>query len=159
MIYVYTYKRKEVVIIAPKANKHRDCLEANSRKMSRVLSMIYNKAMKDSKIKPSQFSLLNVINGKGKISIGELSKIMLMDQTTVTRNIKLLKKSGYVQINTGSDRRVKEVSLTAKGQEIRKKALPAWQNVQDQVWNQLGEEKVQQLFSLVDEVIELSDRL
>ena len=141
----------------PKASRNRDCLETNTRKMSRVLSTIYTNALKESKLKPTQLSLLSVINAYGKISIGKLSKVMLMDQTTVTRNIKLLKKSGYVKINSGDDRRVKEISLTPKGQEVRDKALPAWQEIQSKVWDKLGEEKVRHLFDLVDEIIELSN--
>lgn len=141
----------------PKASRNRDCLEANTRKMSRVLSTIYTNALKESKLKPTQLSLLSVINAYGKISIGKLSKVMLMDQTTVTRNIKLLKKSGYVKINSGDDRRVKEISLTPKGQEVRDNALPAWQEIQSKVWDKLGEEKVRHLFDLVDEIIELSN--
>lgn len=143
----------------PKPQKNRDCLESNARKMSRVLSSVYAKGMKESGLKPTQLSLLSVINGYGKINIGELSKVMIMDQTTITRNINVLKKSELVQITAGEDRRVKEISLTDKGQKARQKALPSWQITQGKVWDKLGEEKVRELFSLLNEVIELSEEV
>ncbi len=157
-MYIHINERSKH-INTPKPNKNRDCLESNSRKMSRVLSAIYASGMKESQLKTSQFSLLSVIRGYGKISIGQLSKVMLMDQTTVTRNIKVLQKSALVSIVAGNDRRVKEISLTKKGQEIHKQALPYWRTIQSKVWDKLGEEKVKQLFALIDEVIEISEEI
>ncbi len=36
------------------------------------------------------------------IDIGQLANMLLMDQTTVTRNIEILRKKGYVNFNFSS---------------------------------------------------------
>ena len=54
-----------------------------------------------------------------------------MERTTLTRNLNVLKKSGWVKSNTGSDGRFTYIDLTAKGNKALSNVFPHWQLAQD----------------------------
>ena len=63
-----------------------------------------------------------------------------MERTTLTRNLNVLKKAGWVKSNTGSDGRFIYINLTAKGNKVLSNVFPHWQLAQDQVKKILGGE-------------------
>lgn len=133
------------------------CLNSNMRKMSRVLGKLYTAELRDSELQGNQFTTLSAISGFGEATIGELSEFLLMDQTTVTRSINLLKKDEFVEVVPGDDRRVRLVRLTEKGREAVENAYPLWQKAQEQVWEALGPDKITLFFDLVDQIATLDE--
>jgi len=62
-----------------------------------------------------------------------------MDQTTVTRNLEILNKKGYIETKKGADDgRKKLVSLTPKGKEKLAETIPLWAQAQSKIVNGLG---------------------
>jgi DNA-binding MarR family transcriptional regulator len=100
----------------------------------------------------TQFTLLVSIHLLEPVSITQLADELFTDQTTITRNIKLLEKRGLVAINPGDDRRIKLASLTVEGQAVLAQALPLWEQAQSEVRQHFGEEKWQTLLALLSEV-------
>lgn len=97
--------------------------------------------------------------GHGEITINDLSEFLVMDQTTVTRNVNVLKKAGYIKVLPGNDKRTRLVSLTPEGSSARNAAYPLWLAAQKQLWDNLGHDKASQLLALVDELIALDEPL
>jgi DNA-binding MarR family transcriptional regulator len=82
--------------------------------------------------------LLN-ISLQENITVTELADILIMDQTTVTRNLEILSKKGYIQIRKGrDDHRKRNISLTAKGQDKLLETIPLWEKAQSAIVNQVG---------------------
>ncbi|MEM8860541.1 MAG: MarR family transcriptional regulator, partial [Chloroflexota bacterium] len=133
------------------------CLNANLRKASRMILSVYMDKMRDSGLQGTQFTLLSTISGFGQVKVGDLAQFMGMDQTTVTRNINLLKKDGYVQAIPGEDKRTRIIQLTEKGMKAVSEIHPKWLEAQTQVWNELGHEKSTQLLGLLQQVIEIAE--
>lgn len=134
-----------------------NCLNANLRKASRVLLSLYMDEMRASGLSGTQFTLLSTIAAFSKATIGELAHNLAMDQTTVTRNVNLLKKDGYVIVVPGEDRRTRIISLSAKGLEAVQHTKPMWLAAQTKIWNQLGPEMAQQLLEITQAISELAD--
>ena len=63
-----------------------------------------------------------------------------MERTTLTRNLNVLKKAGWVKSNSGSDGRFTYIDLTAKGNKVLSKVFPHWSKAQEQVKKILGGE-------------------
>jgi len=137
-------------------NNPQHCLNANLRKANRAVTAAYMAKMKETDLHRTQFTLLSTISGMGQCTITALADYLLMDQTTVTRSVDKLKKSGYVEIIPGEDRRTRVVQLTAAGREKVEAAYPIWQNAQTDLWEKLGDKKAKQLLSLLQEVTEMS---
>ena len=117
------------------------CLCASMRQSSRNISQIYNKHLKASgeKINANQVSILVTISQVDG-SINNISNLLKMERTTLSRNLNVLKKAGWVKSNTGSDGRFTYIELTAKGNKVLSKVFPHWSKAQEQVKKILGGE-------------------
>lgn len=72
-------------------------------------------------------------------TVSQLANVMIMDQTTVARNLQLLEKRGYIFFQEkGDDLRVKQIHISDSGQQILKKAQPLWRSAQQEMENDLG---------------------
>ncbi|WP_205079651.1 MarR family winged helix-turn-helix transcriptional regulator [Pelotomaculum sp. FP] len=118
------------------------CVGFNLRKATRLLSQIYDQALKPAKLKGTQFSLLMAVAGQEDTTIGKLARPLGMERSTVSRNAKILEKRGLVKIEEGEDRRLQRITLTEKGALVLQEALPLWESVQERLAGELGEERL-----------------
>ncbi|ODV57211.1 MULTISPECIES: MarR family winged helix-turn-helix transcriptional regulator [Lysinibacillus] len=118
------------------------CVCANLRKKTRVVTQLYDKLLQPTGLKVTQYSMLAHIDLQQAVSISRLGEILLLDQTTVTRNINLLKQYGYVELKRDPhDARTKNIMLTEKGLDKLHEAAPIWQTIQDKIIDDIGVEK------------------
>lgn len=115
------------------------CVCANLRKKTRVVTQLYDKLLQPTGLKVTQYSMLANIAHQQTVSISRLGEILQLDQTTVTRNINILKQSGYVELTRNpQDARTKIISLTDKGIEKLNEATPIWQTIQERIIADIG---------------------
>lgn len=158
-LYVYTYFMSDSsspLNYAIAGQVPATCMGLHIRRASRILTQAYDAALRPTGLAVSQFTLLVAIHLSEPVSITQLAEGLFSDQTTTTRNVKLLEKKGLVAISPGTDRRIKLVSLTPDGKALLDKALPLWEQVQAELKHQFGEQKWQVLLSLLSEVTTLS---
>src|SRR5690625_665532 len=122
------------------------CACANLRKEARQITQAYEKQMQSTGLKVTQYYMLvNIVRHK-EISVSELGEMMLLDQTTITRNVNLLKKSGYVNMTIDkNDSRTKSISITSSGLAKLEEATPIWLQLQGKVENGIGKKKYNDL--------------
>ncbi len=131
------------------------CMGMHVRRASRIITQVYDAAFRPVGLVLSQFTLLVCINLMGSAPINRLAQELYTDQTTLTRNLKLLEQRGLVAIAPGEDRRVKLVSLTVEGRAILDRAMPLWEQAQAQVMKHFDPQQWQTLLSLLSDVIKL----
>lgn len=118
------------------------CVCANLRKKTRIVTQLYDKILEPTNLKVTQYAMLDNIAKHKAVSVSQLGIILSLDQTTITRNVNLLKKSGYVAITQDSqDGRTKIISLTAKGIEKLNEAAPIWKELQEKIIHDIGFEQ------------------
>jgi DNA-binding MarR family transcriptional regulator len=103
-------------------------------------------------LRATQFTVLQSLSLAGEVTQGELGWILAMDSTTLTRTLGLMTRRKWIAKRRGEDRRKWRIQLSELGQAQLKRALPAWQKVQDQLRTQLGQELWEQLKQVTDEV-------
>ena len=123
------------------------CTCFNLRKATRAVTQLYDEFLRPSGIRATQFSLLMLVRGMGPIRITELAEKAVMDRTTLKRNVDLLEHGGLVRVTPGKDARVREVILTAAGEDRLIIALPLWRQAQAQVRKQLGQDRSDRLLA------------
>jgi DNA-binding MarR family transcriptional regulator len=123
-------KRSEIV---------QNCTCFNLRKTTRAVTQLFDEALKPCGLFATQFTLLAAVSSKENVTITELSKALVMDRTTLTRNLNPLQKSGWVKVIPGEDKRTRTLSLTRSGKKVLKQAMSHWKEVQNQVVKTLGE--------------------
>ncbi len=128
-----------------KLDEAQACMSFALRKAARNVTRAYDAALRGTGLRSTQFTLLVVVDGFGPISTGALARIVVLERTTLTRNIALLRRKGYLRARAGSDRRSRLVSITARGRKAALEALPAWRRVQLQLHRTLGNRRFGEL--------------
>jgi len=115
------------------------CACANLRRAARIVSQQYEHKIRPAGIKGTQFTLLQTLSIAANISQGQLSDLLGIDSTTLTRTLALLRKKSWITAKRGKDRREIRLALTAEGKRKYQKALPYWQSAQTELRRALGE--------------------
>ena len=114
------------------------CTCANIRKAARVVTQMYDSALHETGLKSGQYSLLASLSRLGEMPVSVLADILVMDRTTLTRNLKPLVRDGLINITTEKDQRVRVVGLTKKGAKQFDEAYPLWVKVQSKMVDGIG---------------------
>jgi DNA-binding MarR family transcriptional regulator len=109
----------------------RQCVCTAARRNSRDLTRIFEKAMRGSGVRGTQFTLLATLVQTGPIPTTRLAEFQGLERTTLTRNLSRLVRDGFVQIREGEDRRVRKAAITPAGEEAARRAFPFWKKAQD----------------------------
>jgi DNA-binding MarR family transcriptional regulator len=109
----------------------RQCVCTAARRRSRDLTRAFEKAMRGSGVRGTQFTLLATLIQTGPIPTTRLADFQGLERTTLTRNLALLVRNGLVRIAEGEDRRVRKVAITSLGEEAARRAFPFWKKAQD----------------------------
>lgn len=123
------------------------CTCVTLRRASRFLTRLYDDTLQSSGLRVTQFSLLRAVSRADATSVTALAEELLLDRTTMTRNLKPLERRGLIKVVVGEDQRERTVSLTGKGREALNRALPLWENAQAVVRDRLGLKGLQALTS------------
>lgn len=131
------------------------CACLNLRKASRVITQHFDEILQPSGLLVTQFIVLVAVAMKKTGTINELAEVLVMDRTTLTRNLKPLEREGWLEIEPGQDKRTRIVRLTSSGEVALTKALPLWRQAQDNVVSFLGESRWSALLLQLAEVTKL----
>jgi DNA-binding MarR family transcriptional regulator len=123
------------------------------------MTALYDDALAASGIKITQFSLLRAVERNEPASVSALSEDLDLDRTTLARNLNPLQRDGLIDLAAGSDRRVTEVRLTARGRRAIAKALPLWQKAQAEVGGRFVAGKLDQLRAIAAEAVQVASDL
>jgi len=110
--------------------RNTECAYNNLKVMTRVVSSIYDEELRPVGLRASQLALLWAIRAMEPVEFGRLGATTFTDQTTLSRTVALLKRAGLVSVRVGDDRRVRVISLTAKGLARFAVAMPLWERAQ-----------------------------
>jgi len=105
---------------------------------TRAVTQLYDDFLRPSGLRVTQYSILAAVARLGEARVGQLSDALAIDQTTLTRSIRLLERDGILARVPDPDRRVKTMRLTAKGRRVRETARPLWARAQARVLDELG---------------------
>ncbi len=119
------------------------CVCSNLRRATRAVTNYYDGLLGQvSDLRVSQVIVLTVLYLAGPQTINELAEMMVLDRTTVGRNLRPLAQQGLLTLTSGSDQRTRVVTLTAQGEETLLRVLPQWEQVQAHMVAQMGQEQV-----------------
>ena len=133
-----------------------NCTCFSLRKAARAVTQAYDTAMKPSGLRATQFSLLTLVAKLGPVGIKDLAKALVMDRTTLGRNLQVLSDRGLVEVGEGDDRRYRPIVLTARGRKALDLARPLWEQVQTRMANGLGHDRWAGLLGDLSEAVRLA---
>jgi DNA-binding MarR family transcriptional regulator len=127
------------------------------RQASRYITSVYDQMLSGADLRVTQFSILYKLSARGSMSINELSAILVMDRTTLGRNLKPLERDDFVVVRPGEvDRRERIVELTAMGKKKTAEALPFWREAQKVFESKFGIKRARELRETLGDVVTTS---
>jgi DNA-binding MarR family transcriptional regulator len=129
------------------------CLCAALRQASRAVTRIYDDELRETGLRTTQHSVLRLLGRVGEVRKGDLGEMASLDETTLTRSLRPLVKSGWVTMRAGADRREKLVAITDTGKEKLVQARRAWTRAQQRMQRILPDGTWDTLFAILPEVM------
>ena len=132
-----------------------DCNCLAVRQAARYVTQLYDRHMAEIGLRTSQYGILARLQRLGPMTINQLAGELVMDRTTLGRNIRPLERDGLITITRGrSDRRIKQLQLTAAGEERFRAARGTWVEAQCSFETGFGPERSAQLRGLLHALVE-----
>jgi DNA-binding MarR family transcriptional regulator len=135
------------------------CVCFSLRKTARAVSQLYDECLRPSGLRVTQFSLLAMLARGGEMTLGDLAAALVMDRTTLTRNLQLVEREGWIRIAPGRDRRQRLISITAAGRRRWQAAIPHWRAAQEHMLKGLGTRSWPRLQDDLDAATEAAQQL
>lgn len=114
------------------------CASFNFRRATRAITALYDKALEESGIRSTQFAILTAVAKTQPVSISTISEILIMDATTLTRSLDLLRKQGLLTISPRAKMRQRFLNLTLEGEKALARAIPLWRKIQQKFEENIG---------------------
>lgn len=120
------------------------------RKAFRTIDSRVSATFRDFDLTPAQFSVLDVLQAKGPMRIGDLIASILSTSGNMTIVIKNMEKNGWVKRTVSKkDHRAYIISITGAGRQLIEKALPAHIEAVEEAFSVLTEDEQKQLIELL----------
>ena len=126
-------------------NVARECVAVRLRMLNRIVTNIYDDALRPLDLKVSQMNMLVAAAKMGVVRPAEVCQRLHLDVSTLSRNVERMKARGWLEVVPDEDGRSQPFSLTPKGRKLLEKAIPAWEEAQKHVTKVLGDGFVDQL--------------
>jgi DNA-binding MarR family transcriptional regulator len=134
--------------------KAEDCNCFAVRSAARHVSQFYDQFLAPLGMRTTQFSILARLKRRGPLTINALAEQMVMDRTTLGRNILPLERDGLIQVEpVATDRRAKELRLTNAGEKRLQAANKAWADAQTQFEATFGAKRAAELRTMLRSVV------
>ena len=114
------------------------CIGLGVRKAARAVARHYDQALSQVGVKGTQFTLLNALYLYPGVTLTRLADALVMDRTTLNRNLKPMVREGWINMKPGKDLRTQEWRLAKKGERKLATAFPLWHDAQQALLQKLG---------------------
>ena len=116
-----------------------ECIAVRMRMLNRVVTNIYDDALRPLGVKVSQMNILVAAGKMGTARPAEVCERLHLDVSTLSRNVERMKARGWLEVIPDEDGRAQPFRLTDQGRKLLEKAAPAWKKAQRQAKSLLGE--------------------
>jgi len=118
------------------------CIGVRLRALNRVVTNIYDAALRPLGLKISQLNILVVTAKIGLARPGQVCDLLQLDVSTLSRNVERMRAQNWLDVVPGKDARTQSIRLTAQGKRLLDRAIPAWEKGQQEAKAMLGPDLV-----------------
>lgn len=132
------------------------CISTRIRQLSRIITRVYDDALRPLGITASQFTLLTQLAQQDGITAVEIGHTLDIEKSTLSRNLKRLLQDGLLTMDPPAGRRGRGLHLTPKGETVIHAGYPVWREAQTRTIRVLGPESRSTLDSLLNQAEKLA---
>ena len=118
----------------------RECLALRVRLINRVLSVLYDEALRPFGLRISQLNVLAAVACLGKARPTDLCRILRIEKSTLSRDVELMKQNGWLDSEPPVGGRNQTIRLTPRGKKLLAKVEPSWEKAQTEARALIGDD-------------------
>jgi DNA-binding MarR family transcriptional regulator len=118
----------------------RECIAVRVRLINRVITALYDEALRPFGLRISQANILSAIANMGTVRPAEVSRLLRIEKSTLSRDVELMKKNGWVESDPPTGGRNQTVRLTSEGTKLLGRIRPSWEKVQAEAKLLIGDD-------------------
>ncbi len=119
-----------------------NCVAVRLRLLNRVVTNLYDDALRPLGLKVSQLNILVVTGKLGLARPAQVCSLLQMDVSTLSRNVERMRAKGWIEVVSESDGRTQPFRLTSLGMRLIERATPAWEEGQKRATQLLGRDGI-----------------
>lgn len=120
----------------------RTCIAVRLRLLNRVVTNLYDDALRPLGLKVSQMNILVLTAKLGLARPAQVCDLLQLDTSTLSRNVERMRAQGWLEVVADEDARTQPFRLSSQGKRLIEKAIPAWEEAQRQANELLGSEGI-----------------
>jgi DNA-binding MarR family transcriptional regulator len=120
----------------------RKCIAMRLRLLNRVVTNVFDDALRPLGLTVSQFNILIVTAKLGVARPAQVCEFLQLDRSSLSRNVERMRTQRWLEVVPGKDARSQPFRLTPQGERLIEKAVPAWAEAQRQALELLGDEAI-----------------
>ncbi|HXP06222.1 MAG TPA: MarR family winged helix-turn-helix transcriptional regulator [Stellaceae bacterium] len=135
-------------------SRFQECNCLAIRQAARHVTQFYDQVFAPSGLRATQYAILSRLRSQGPLSINALANLLVMDRTTLGRNILPLQRDGLIEVAaSATDRRRHELRLTEAGLARHRATVERWEEAQKKFNEVFGDARAAELRGLLREVV------
>jgi DNA-binding MarR family transcriptional regulator len=115
-----------------------NCACHRVRTAARAVTRAYDETLRPVGLRATQLAVLVATATDEALSITALAKLLGMDRSTLTRNLRPLEAEGLIALGNEGWRRSRTLQITKKGRARLREAVPLWEQAQQTLRKKLG---------------------
>ena len=127
-----------------------ECLGVRVRTLNRAVTALYDEALRPHGLRVGQLNLLVAVARMGTARPGDLCRFLRMDKSTLSRDVELMRRNGWLEVDGSGDRRARPLRISAEGRALLEGVVPAWRQAQEKAGAMLGGEATATLGRAID---------
>jgi DNA-binding MarR family transcriptional regulator len=127
-----------------------ECIAVRLRTLNRAITALYDDALRPHGLRIGQLNLMVAIAKLGTARPGDLCRVLRMDKSTLSRDVEVIRRNGWLEVDDSGGGRSRPLRLTPKGRGLLRAVTPAWQSAQAKAKSVLGEDGSNTLARVVD---------
>lgn len=137
--------------VFPPGEIARDCIAVRLRLLSRLVSRIYDEALRPHGMTIAQLNVLTTVGSLGPgVPAGRVAEVLSMEISTFSRNARLLESAGWIDIARAERGNGRVVTLTKGGARKLSEVTPVWREAQAEAARVLSPDGVRLVADTVD---------
>src|SRR3954449_13006583 len=117
-----------------------ECLAVRVRTLNRAVSALYDDALRPHGLRVGQLNLIVAVARMGTARPGDLCRILRMDKSTLSRDVEVMRRNGWLEVDDSADARARPLRLSGQGHALLETIVPVWRQAQEKAGALMGGE-------------------
>jgi DNA-binding MarR family transcriptional regulator len=129
-----------------------DCIAVRVRIINRVLTALYDEALRPLGLRVSQANILVAVARKEEARPADVCRLLRLEKSTLSRDVEVMKRKGWLVSDPPTGGRNQALRVTPEGLELLDRSQPAWESAQAEARLLIGDPGVDALHRIAEKL-------